>query len=134
MVCCVVENSIAGSQAVEYCHKIKSYFKGNTNDDETTEFSNTAFDITSQSIEPNMDTVKAFKQLSGLFSEVEKTKAFIDRIFDAKRSGREGPNRTNAQMKNLVETLRDDVSELLGLIGERNEEYKPQLGRIKDLL
>ena len=95
MVCCVVENSIAGSQAVEYCHKIKQYFKGNTNDDDTTEFTNTAVDITTNSIEPNMDSVKAFKQLSGLFNEVEKTKAFIDRMFDAKRSG-EGPSRTHA--------------------------------------
>lgn len=64
----------------------------------------------------NLETVKAFKQLAGLFSEVEKTKAFIDRMYDAKRTG-EGPNRTNAQLKNLVETLRDDVGELLSLLG-----------------
>ena len=55
-------------------------------------------------------------------SEVEKTKGFIDRMFDAKRSG-EGPSRTNAQLKNLVETLRDDVGDLLSMLAETNPTY-----------
>ena len=43
----------------------------------------------------NVEVVKAYKQLAGLVSEVEKTKAFIDRMFDAKRTGAD-INRTNA--------------------------------------
>lgn len=96
LLCCVVENSIAGSQAVEYCHKIKAYFKGDTTEDDITELSKTGDVNTSSFTEnANVETVKAFKQLAGLFSEVEKTKAFIDRMYNAKKLG-DGPNRTNA--------------------------------------
>ena len=70
----------------------------------------------------NNATVAAFKQLAGLISEVEKTKVFIDRMFDAKKS-REGPTRTQAQLKHLVETLRDDVGDMLSLLAENNEGY-----------
>ena len=55
-------------------------------------------------------------------SEVEKTKSFIERMYDAKRSG-EVPNRTHAQLKNLIETLRDDVGDLLSLLAESNPSY-----------
>jgi len=123
LLCCVVENSIAGSQAVEYCHKIKAYFKGDAIEDDTTELSKTGdVNMSTFTETANLETVKAFKQLAGLFSEVEKTKAFIDRMYDAKRTG-EGPNRTNAQLKNLVETLRDDVGELLSLLGSTFTKY-----------
>ena len=33
LVCCVTEQSLPSSEAVEYCHKIRSYFHGNTNRD-----------------------------------------------------------------------------------------------------
>lgn len=95
LLCCVVENSIAGSQAVEYCHKIRSYFKGDTSED-SEELSKTAeINMSILTDQANVEVVKAYKQLAGLVSEVEKTKAFIDRMFDAKRTGAD-INRTNA--------------------------------------
>lgn len=35
LICCVTEQSLPGSEAVEYCHKIRSYFKGCTDRDST---------------------------------------------------------------------------------------------------
>jgi hypothetical protein len=70
----------------------------------------------------NAESVKAFKQLAGLISEVEKTKVFINKMFEAKKSGK-GPNRTHAQLKHLVERLRDDVGEMLSLLAKKNEIY-----------
>ena len=70
----------------------------------------------------NAGTVKAFKQLAGLISEVEKTKAFINKMFEEKKSGKK-QMRTNAQLKNLVERLRDDVGEMLSLLAEKNDSY-----------
>ncbi len=124
LLCCVVENSIAGSQAVEYCHKIRSYFKGDTAEDNTQDLSKTANELNLSSItdHANSEAVKAFKQLAGLVSEVEKTKNFIDRMFDAKRNG-EGLSRSHAQLKNLIETLRDDVSDLLSMLAESHPNY-----------
>jgi hypothetical protein len=113
LLCCVVENSIAGSQAVEYCHKIRSYFKGDAAEE---------LNLSSITDHANSEAVKAFKQLAGLVSEVEKTKNFIDRMFDAKRNG-EGLSRSHAQLKNLIETLRDDVSDLLSMLAESHPNY-----------
>ena len=53
---------------------------------------------------------------------MEKTKVFINKLFEAKKSGK-GPNRTHAQLKHLVERLRDDVGEMLSLLAEKNEIY-----------
>ena len=30
LLCCVIQCSVAGTQAVDYCHKIRTYFHGNT--------------------------------------------------------------------------------------------------------
>lgn len=81
----------------------------------------------------NAGTVKAFKQLAGLISEVEKTKAFINKMFEEKKSGKK-QTRTNAQLKNLVERLRDDVGEMLSLLAEKNDSYTKQFGKIKNFI
>ena len=33
LICCVTEQSLPSAEAVEYCHKIRSYFQGSTNRD-----------------------------------------------------------------------------------------------------
>ena len=33
LICCVTQHSLPSSEAVEYCHKIRSYFQGSTNRD-----------------------------------------------------------------------------------------------------
>ena len=35
LICCVTPNSMAGTQAVDYCHKIATYFKGQTDDSQS---------------------------------------------------------------------------------------------------
>ena len=50
------------------------------------------------------------------------TKKQLDQLIEAKKSGK-GPNRTHAQLKHLVERLRDDVGEMLSLLAEKNEIY-----------
>jgi hypothetical protein len=37
LVCCVTEQSLPSAEAVEYCHKIRSYFNGNTTVDSSQE-------------------------------------------------------------------------------------------------
>ena len=123
---------MAGTQAVDYCHKIATYFKGQTDD------SQSIVDISHISKNPDisMDTenqINAFKQLAGLISEVQKTKAFIDKMFVAKRQG-ERMARDRQQLKEMVEALRDDVGDLLSSLAEKNEQYIPQFTRIKQLL
>ena len=44
-------------------------------------------------------------------------------MFDAKRNG-EGLSRSHAQLKNLIENMRDDVSDLLSMLAENNPDYK----------
>jgi hypothetical protein len=44
------------------------------------------------------------------------------------------PQRSYAQLKHLVESLRDDIGDMLSLLAESNETYSPQLGKIKDIL
>lgn len=53
---------------------------------------------------------------------MEKAKAFINKTFEAKKSGKK-QTRTHAQLKHLVERLRDDVGEMLSLLAEKNESY-----------
>jgi|688.fasta_scaffold128716_2 hypothetical protein len=43
-------------------------------------------------------------------------------MFEEKKSGKK-QTRTNAQLKNLVERLRDDVGEMLSLLAEKNDSY-----------
>jgi len=33
LICCVIQCSLAGTQAVDYCHKIRSYFHGSASFD-----------------------------------------------------------------------------------------------------
>ena len=33
LLCCVIQCSVAGTQAVDYCHKIRSYFHGTSDED-----------------------------------------------------------------------------------------------------
>lgn len=83
-----------------------------------------------------MDTenqINAIKQLSGLISEVTKTKAFIDKMFLAKRQG-ERMARDRQQLKEMVEALRDDVGDLLSALAASNEQFIPQFTQIKRLL
>ena len=60
-----------------------------------------AIDISSQlkhKGDMSVDTenhINAFKQLGGLLSEVQKTKAFIDKMFAAKRAGEKLVRDTN---------------------------------------
>ena len=77
--------------------------------------------------------INAFRQLGGLISEVSKTKVFIDKMFAAKRSG-ERMARDRQQLKEMVETLRDDVGDLLSSLAASNEQYIPQFTKIKQLL
>mmetsp|Transcript_19859 Transcript_19859/g.24553 ORF Transcript_19859/g.24553 Transcript_19859/m.24553 type:complete len:124 (-) Transcript_19859:2403-2774(-) len=35
LLCCVIQCSLAGTQAVDYCHKIRSYFHGAAEEPET---------------------------------------------------------------------------------------------------
>ena len=77
--------------------------------------------------------INAFKQLGGLVSEVQKTKVFIDKMFAAKRAG-ERVTRDTQQLKEMVETLRDDVGELLCNLAANNESYVPQFTKIKQLI
>ena len=44
-------------------------------------------------------------------------------MFEAKRNG-EGLSRSHTQLKNLIETMRDDVSDLLSMLAENNPDYK----------
>ena len=99
-----------------------------------------AIDISAQIKNPlgdmSLDTenhINAFKQLGGLISEVSKTKAFIDKMFAAKRAG-ERQARDSHQLKEMVEALRDDVGELLSNLAANNESYIPQFTKIKQML
>ena len=135
LICCVTPSSMAGTQAVDYCHKIAAYFKGQTDDTQS------ALDISTQIKNPgqgdvSLDTenhINAFRQLGGLISEVQKTRAFIDKMFAAKRAG-ERVARDSQQLKEMVEALRDDVGELLSNLAAHNESYVPQFTQIKRLL
>jgi hypothetical protein len=34
LLCCVIQCSVAGTQAVDYCHKIRTYYHGTTENDD----------------------------------------------------------------------------------------------------
>lgn len=84
LLCCVIQCSVAGTQAVDYCHKIRTYFHGGTNI-ENTHFNKTPTRRMQQAQgDISMETdqnVNAFKQLGGLISEVSKARVFIDQVF-----------------------------------------------------
>ena len=80
LLCCVTQSSLPGTQAVDYCNKIRNYFSG------LTETSQAQIKIEDSMLEGQEqeyeelehNTVNAYKQLHGLISEVSKSKAFVD--------------------------------------------------------
>ena len=64
----------------------------------------------------------AFKQLAGLISEVIKAKKFIDEVYVDKRNGLP-INRTGAQLKEIVNSLRDNTGDMLGSLTVNNMGY-----------
>lgn len=125
LLCCVIQCSMAGTQAVDYCHKIRSYFHGSAAGQEN------SFDMTptrrmqqhqgDMSMETDQN-VNAFRQLGGLIQEVSKARLFIDKIFANKMKG-EPLKRSRNQLKEMVACLRDDVSDLLNSLAANNENY-----------
>ena len=92
LLCCVVQCSNAGTQAVDYCHKIRTYFHGtaagqdNMINDTPSRRMQQAMGLGDLSIDTDQN-VNAFKQLGGLISEVTKARQFIDKVFTNKNRG-----------------------------------------------
>ena len=137
LLCCVIQCSVAGTQAVDYCHKIRSYYHGTPTGTEASNLTPTRRILQMNGhADLSMETdqnVNAFKQLGGLISEVAKARLFIDKIFANKARG-EPLKRSRNQLKEMVSCLRDDVSDLLNSLAANNEAYIHQLKKIREML
>ena len=83
--------------------------------------------------ELEQNTVNAYKQLNGLISEVSKSKAFVDQVFEEKRRG-DPQRRSYTQMKNIVECLKEDVGDLLSSLAANNPVFVQQLSQLRAIL
>ena len=64
---------------------------------------------------------------------MSKARLFIDKVFANKARG-EPLKRSRNQLKEMVNCLRDDVSDLLNSLAANNENYVHQLKKIRELL
>jgi len=64
---------------------------------------------------------------------VSKARLFIDKVFASKARG-EPLKRSRNQLKEMVASLKDDVSDLLNSLAANNQGYIHQLSKIREIM
>jgi hypothetical protein len=65
LICCVTEQSLPSAEAVEYCHKIRSYFQGSTSRDASEKVQNQADSLDHNARQHFISHVVSYKQIVG---------------------------------------------------------------------